>query len=64
MKKKVKISDLKFQDKNANKGSQFGDALLEKSIEKFGFIEAGVLDKHHNIISGNHQNPKLIPNET
>ena len=50
-----KISDLKFQEKNLNKCSQFGDSLLEKSISKFGFIEAGVLDKNGTIVSGNHR---------
>ena len=38
---KAKISDLKFDNKNFNKGTQFGDKLLEKSISKFGFREAG-----------------------
>lgn len=50
-----KITDLVFQTKNANKGTQYGDHLLEKSLNKFGFIEAGVLDKNGSIVSGNHR---------
>lgn len=50
-----KIKDLIYQERNANKGTQYGDSLLEKSLNKFGFIEAGVLDKNGGIVSGNHR---------
>ena len=55
---KAKISDLKFDNKNFNKGTQFGDSLLDKSISKFGFREAGVLDRNGRLIGGNKRTAK------
>lgn len=55
---KAKISDLKFDNKNFNRGTQFGDSLLDKSISKFGFREAGVLDKNGRLIGGNKRTAK------
>jgi hypothetical protein len=49
----VKITDLKPDTRNANKGNPRGLAQLEKSMRKFGFLEAGVLDKNNNIVGGN-----------
>ena len=56
--KSTKISSLKPQVDNANKGSQYGDHLLEKSIRKYGFREAGTIDRNGSIISGNHRTEK------
>lgn len=53
-----KITELKFDDKNFNKGNPFGDALLEKSISKFGFREAATLDKNGVLIGGNKRTEK------
>lgn len=53
MPKKNKITDLKFDDKNFNKGNQFGDSLLDKSISKFGFREADTVDKNGILVGGN-----------
>jgi len=50
---KKKISDLKFDDKNFNIGSQQGNTLLEKSIQKFGFREAATVDKNGVLVGGN-----------
>lgn len=36
MAKKTKLSDLIPDDKNFNKGSEFGNQLIEKSFRKFG----------------------------
>lgn len=36
MSKKVKISDLIHDNKNFNKGSEFGNSLIEKSLRKYG----------------------------
>ena len=58
----MKISDLKQHNQNANKGSVAGDKLLDKSFKKFGFREAGVIDKNGNIISGNHRTLKAKEN--
>ena len=33
---KLKLSDLTPDDKNYNKGSEFGNSLIEKSLRKFG----------------------------
>ena len=48
-----KISDLKFDDKNFNKHSESGMALMSKSISKFGMHRSIVLDKNNRIIAGN-----------
>jgi len=53
MKKLIKLTDLKPDPKNFNKHTQFGMGLLEKSIRKFGFIEAGVISEDNVIVSGN-----------
>jgi hypothetical protein len=33
---KVKISELKPDDRNYNKGNEYGEGLIEKSLQKFG----------------------------
>lgn len=56
MKNKVteaKITDLHFDGKNANKHTQKGNRLIEKSISKLGFAAPDVIDKNNNIIIGN-----------
>ena len=56
MKNKVteaKITDLHFDNKNANKHTQKGNRLIEKSISKLGFAAPDVIDKNNNIIIGN-----------
>lgn len=53
-----KITDLHFDTKNFNKGSQKGNALLEKSLQKFGFREAATLDKNGVLIGGNKRTAK------
>ena len=50
---KVKISDLTPDDKNYNKGTQFGNSLIEKSLRKFGAGRSILLDKNNRIIAGN-----------
>jgi DNA modification methylase len=52
-KDKVKISDLIPDDKNFNKGSEFGNSLIEKSFRKFGAGRSILLDKNNRIIAGN-----------
>ena len=53
MDKKVKLSDLKPDDKNFNKGSEFGNSLIEKSFRKFGAGRSILIDKNNLIIAGN-----------
>lgn len=48
-----KITDLHFDDKNANKHTPKGQKLLEKSLQKKGFGRSILLDKDDNIIAGN-----------
>jgi len=50
---KVTIKDLKFDTKNANKHSEKGLSLLEKSLSKLGAGRSILLDKDNNIIAGN-----------
>lgn len=49
----VKISDLTPDNKNYNKGSEFGNSLIEKSLRKFGAGRSILLDKNNRIIAGN-----------
>lgn len=50
---KIKISDLTPDDKNYNKGSEFGNSLIEKSLRKFGAGRSILIDKNNKIIAGN-----------
>lgn len=50
---KAKITDLKPDVSNYNKHTEFGMSLLEKSIRKFGFVEAGLISEDDVICSGN-----------
>lgn len=47
------IKDLKFDDKNFNKHTQYGMGLLEKSLRENGAGRSILLDKDNNIIAGN-----------
>lgn len=58
--KEAKISDLIPDDKNNNKGTEFGNHLIEKSIQKFGAGRSILIDKNNRIIAGN----KTIENAT
>lgn len=40
-------------DKNYNKGNEFGNSLIEKSLRKLGAGRSILLDKNNRIISGN-----------
>ena len=50
---KLKISDLTPDNKNYNKGTEFGNSLIEKSLRKFGAGRSILLDKNNRIIAGN-----------
>lgn len=47
------IKDLKFDDKNFNKHTEYGMSLLEKSLRENGAGRSILLDKDGNIIAGN-----------
>ena len=51
--KKIKLADLTPDDKNFNKGSEFGNSLIEKSFRKFGAGRSILIDKNNRIIAGN-----------
>jgi DNA modification methylase len=53
MSKTIKISELVPDDKNFNKGSEYGNSLIEKSFRKFGAGRSILLDKNNRIIAGN-----------
>jgi len=47
------IKQLIFDDKNFNKGTQYGKSLMEKSLSKFGAGRSILIDKNNRIIAGN-----------
>jgi DNA modification methylase len=54
MAKKIKkISDLVFDKKNINKGSEYGTYLLEKSLKELGAGRSVLADKNGVLIAGN-----------
>lgn len=52
--KKIKnINDISLDSKNINKGSEYGNFLLEKSIQENGFGRSVLADKNGVLIGGN-----------
>ena len=49
----TKLSDLSFDNKNINKGSVFGSALLTKSLQEVGAGRSVLADKNGVLIAGN-----------
>lgn len=49
----AKVSDLTFDDKNFNKHTEYGMALLEKSLRNNGAGRSILIDKNNRIIGGN-----------
>lgn len=47
------IEQLVPDNKNANKGTEYGQHLIEESLRKFGAGRSILLDKHDRIIAGN-----------
>ena len=47
------IESLIPDDKNFNKGTEFGDHLMDESLRKFGLGRSILLDKNDRIIAGN-----------
>jgi predicted RNA-binding protein len=47
------LSDLVFDDKNFNAGTENGQQLLEKSLRQFGAGRSILIDKNNRIIAGN-----------
>lgn len=51
--KRTKIDELIPDDKNFNKGTEYGNSLIEKSLRKFGAGRSILIDKNNRIIAGN-----------
>lgn len=49
----MKIDELKFDDKNFNRHTEYGMGLLEKSLRENGAGRSILIDKDNNIIAGN-----------
>lgn len=57
-----KLSDLKQDDRNLNRGTEEGKAMITKSLQQFGAGRSILLDKNDRIIAGNktHENAEEI----
>jgi sporulation protein YlmC with PRC-barrel domain len=53
MAKTTKLKDLIPDNKNFNKGTEYGNSLIEKSLRKFGAGRSILIDKNNRIIAGN-----------
>lgn len=51
--KETEVGKLLQDNKNFNKGTQYGDHLMEESISRFGLGRSILIDKHDRIIAGN-----------
>ena len=47
------IESLVPDNKNFNKGTEYGDRLMDESLRKFGLARSIVIDKNNRIIVGN-----------
>lgn len=47
------IESLVPDNKNFNKGTEYGDRLMDESLRKFGLTRSIVIDKNNRIIAGN-----------
>lgn len=52
--KRINISDLIFDDRNANQGTGLGKEVIQSSISKYGIGRGGLVDKNLKVIAGNH----------
>jgi sporulation protein YlmC with PRC-barrel domain len=53
MAKTTKLKDLIPDNLNFNKGTEYGNSLIEKSLRKFGAGRSILIDKNNRIIAGN-----------
>lgn len=51
--KETKVDQLILDDHNFNKGTEFGQHLMEKSFRRFGAGRSILLDKNNRVIAGN-----------
>lgn len=57
-----KLSELIHDDRNLNKGTEFGQSLVERSFEKFGAGRSILVDRNGKIIAGNKSVEAAIKN--
>jgi hypothetical protein len=50
---RVKLADIKLDEKNANRGTRRGREFLEMSLSKYGLGRSMLLDKDGKVIAGN-----------
>jgi hypothetical protein len=53
----TKLSDLTPDSRNANKGTERGNAQIERSLRQYGAGRSILIDKHGNVIAG-HKTPE------
>ena len=58
------IDSLIPDDKNFNKGTEFGEHLMDESLRKFGLGRSILIDKNNRIIAGNKTAEKAADIET
>lgn len=51
----VSLADITPDDRNPNKHTERGTYMLRHALERFGFLEPGVLDANNRIIGGNNR---------
>ena len=50
---KARITDLVGDNRNFNKGTQYGEHLMDESLRQFGLGRSILIDKNNRIIAGN-----------
>lgn len=53
------IDKLRPDDQNFNKGTEYGEHLIDQSIRKFGLGRSVLLDKNNRVIAGNKTTERL-----
>jgi hypothetical protein len=51
--RRLKLADIKLDEKNANRGTKRGREFIEGSLKKYGLGRSILLDKDGNVIAGN-----------
>ena len=59
---RIKLTDLTLDNANYNKGTEFGNSLIDKSLSKFGAGRSILIDKNNRIIAGNKTTGNAVAN--
>jgi hypothetical protein len=49
---RIRLEEILFDENNANEGTERGRYMVEESIRRFGFADAGTLDKNNKLLNG------------